>query len=73
MNTPPPRETSQPRINAPTLRQKNTSAYDELASATIGKIANRVYTDLMNIRKSKESEDGREELYGKRSQVRLLL
>ena len=51
MNTPPPRETSQPRINAPTLRQKNTSAYDELASATIGKIANLVYTDLMNIRK----------------------
>lgn len=51
MNTPPPREISQPHINAPTLRQMNASAYDELASATIGKIANRVYTDLMNIRK----------------------
>ena len=51
MNTPPPREISQPHINAPTLRQMNASAYDELATATIDKIANRVYTDLMNIRK----------------------
>jgi hypothetical protein len=35
---------SEPHINAPTLRQMNASAYDELASATIDKIANRVYT-----------------------------